>query len=99
MRKFWTNLAVSGINIRQYKVSAAGRAPIISISLHATSATTGASPSAFEPPPKFLNATQTAIVTAELTRIPDPCMENTAAIKAPRVLLLENSDMMVAESG
>jgi hypothetical protein len=32
-------------------------------------------------------------------RIPDPCMANTAAMKAPRVLLFAYSDMMVALSG
>nr|GMD85834.1 Os06g0324601 [Ipomoea batatas] len=46
-----------------------------------------------------IKTAQTAIVTVELTRIPKPCMEKTAAMKAPRVFLLANSDMMVAERG
>nr|GMD65576.1 hypothetical protein Iba_chr12cCG6690 [Ipomoea batatas] len=45
-----------------------------------------------------LPAAETIIATIPPARIPNPCIANTAALKAPRVFFLAYSDMMVAES-
>ncbi|CAL5384422.1 unnamed protein product [Camellia sinensis] len=75
------------IIIRQQNVIAAGMAPMMSMSLHARSASGGVrSLGGFVPALKMV---QTAIVTVELTSIPNPCMENTAAMNASLVLLFE----------
>ncbi len=44
-------------------------------------------------PPEMASATDAAV------RRPSPCMENTAAMNAPRVLVFEYSDIMVALKG
>ncbi|CAL5331982.1 unnamed protein product [Camellia sinensis] len=78
---------VLSIIIRQQNVIAAGMAPMMSMSLHARSASGGVrSLGGFVPALKMV---QTAIVTVELTSIPNPCMENTAAMNASLVLLFE----------
>ncbi|KAF5794356.1 hypothetical protein HanXRQr2_Chr08g0327181 [Helianthus annuus] len=41
----------------------------------------------------------TIMDTSELKSIPNPCMENTPAINAPRVRLLANSAIIVADNG
>ena len=91
-------LAVSGIVIRQYQVNPAGTAPSISINLHAVSTALGVR--SFETLcDAWSNMAHTTIVTVEEAKIPNPCIENTAAMNAPRVLLLANSDMIVADKG
>lgn len=77
---------------------AAGIAPSISINLHATSASLGVF-SVGLGSDAALKIPHTTIVTIELAKIPNPCIENTAAMNEPRVRLLANSDMMVADSG
>jgi len=68
---------------------AAGREPSISINLHATSASDDAA----------RNMEHTTTVTVEHANMPNPCIENTAAMNDPRVLLFANSDIIVEDRG
>lgn len=77
---------------------AAGTEPIISINLHATSASRGVS-NGEDGLDARRNIEQTTMVTVALASMPNPCMENTAAMKEPLVLLLANSDIMVEDKG
>jgi len=70
---------------------AAGTEPSISINLHATSASDD-----FDAARKMEHTTT---VTVELANIPNPCIENTAAMNDPRVLLFANSDIIVEDRG
>ena len=64
--------------------------PSISINLHAKSTAMGVG--SFETLcDTWSNMAHTTIVTVEAVNIPNPCIENTAAMKAPQVLLLVGS--------
>ncbi|KAJ4963326.1 hypothetical protein NE237_023265 [Protea cynaroides] len=74
----------------------ARRAPIMRIRGQARSASSGVRVCGPGEPETRLKIAQIAMVTAELVRIPNPCIKNIAAMNNPRVTLFANSDIMVA---